>query len=123
MDTFAMRNTKSKYLLYRSEQLVGTALIVIVKSELSGHIRRVESATKKVVSNMTAPADIQTGLSGLSGNKGGVGIRLDLFDSSICLMTCHLAAGHSNVTERNADYRTISQGLKFQKGKTIDDHE
>lgn len=38
-------------------------------------------------------------------------------------MTCHLAAGHSNVAERNADYKTISRELAFQKGKRIDDHE
>lgn len=49
IDTFAKRQRKkSEYLLYRSEQLVGTALIIVVKSELSHHIRRVECATKKV---------------------------------------------------------------------------
>jgi len=48
MDTFAMRQTKSKYILYRSEQLVGTALIIVAEVEVSSHIRRVESATKKV---------------------------------------------------------------------------
>jgi hypothetical protein len=68
-------------------------------------------------------ADWQTGLSGLSGNKGGVGIRMNLYDTSVCLMTAHLAAGLGNVAERNADYRTISQGLKFLKGKMIHDHE
>lgn len=74
-------------------------------------MRYVESATKK------------TGLQGLSGNKGGVGIRFNLFDSTVCLMTCHLAAGHSNITERNADYKTIAGGLKFLRGKMIEDHE
>jgi alpha-D-ribose 1-methylphosphonate 5-triphosphate synthase subunit PhnG len=82
-----------------------------VKASLTSAIRNVESATKK------------TGLQGLSGNKGGVGIRFDLFDSTICLMTCHLAAGHSNVNERNADYKTVLGGLKFLRGKSIDDHE
>lgn len=48
---------------------------------------------------------------------------MNLFDTSVCFMTAHLAAGHGNVTERNADYRTISQGLKFLKGKMIHDHE
>ena len=66
---------------------------------------------------------IQTGLQGLSGNKGGVGVRLDIADSSVCFMTCHLAAGHGNISERHADYRTISGGLSFLRGKTIDDHE
>lgn len=59
----------------------------------------------------------------MSGNKGGCGVRFDLYDTSLCLMTCHLAAGHSNVAERNADYKTISHGLSFQRGRRIDDHE
>lgn len=78
---------------------------------MAAAMRHVEVATKK------------TGLQGLSGNKGGVGIRFNLFDSTVCLMTCHLAAGHSNVTERNADYKTINSGLRFLRGKTIEDHE
>lgn len=67
--------------------------------------------------------NIQTGLRGISGNKGAVGIRLDYHDTSFCFITAHFAAGHSNVEERNADYRTIADGLHFQKGKTINSHE
>ncbi|KAK4689930.1 synaptojanin, partial [Tremellales sp. Uapishka_1] len=110
-DTFIRRKGDSEYILLRSEQLVGTALIVMVRASLAKTIRNVETATKK------------TGLQGLSGNKGGVGIRLDLYDSSVCLMTCHLAAGHANVAERNADYKTISGGMRYLRGKSIDDHE
>jgi len=113
------------YILLRSEQLVGAALIVIVKEEMTASIRAVEATTKKVSCVITTQTvvDVQTGLSGLSGNKGGVGIRMNLYDTSVCLMTAHLAAGHGNVAERNADYRTISQGLRFLKGKMIHDHE
>lgn len=59
----------------------------------------------------------------MSGNKGAVGIRLDYHDSSFCFLTAHFAAGHGNVAERNADYRTIVNGLHFLKGKTIDSHQ
>ena len=59
----------------------------------------------------------------MSGNKGAVGIRLDYYDTSFCFITAHLAAGHSNVDERNADYHTITNGLHFLKGKTIDSHQ
>lgn len=59
----------------------------------------------------------------MSGNKGAVAIRLDFHDTSFCFLTAHLAVGHSNVEERNADYRTIVSGLRFLKGKTIDSHE
>ena len=59
----------------------------------------------------------------MSGNKGAVAIRLDYHDTSFCFITAHLAAGQSNVEERNSDYHTIVEGLNFLKGKTIDSHE
>ncbi|KAF8592645.1 DNase I-like protein [Ramaria rubella] len=112
MDTLARRpDKKADYVILRSEQLVGTALILLVKSQLAGQIRNVEGATKK------------TGLRGMSGNKGAVGIRLDYHDTSFCFLTAHLAAGHLNVEERNSDYRTIVNGLHFLKGKTIGSHD
>ncbi|KAJ7648494.1 DNase I-like protein [Mycena rosella] len=104
-------NKKASYVLLRSEQLVGTALLVLVKSELTPVMRKVEAASRK------------TGLRGMSGNKGAVGVRLDYHDTSFCFLTAHLAAGHSNVEERNMDYRTIVNGLHFQKGKTISSHD
>ncbi|KAJ1308885.1 hypothetical protein OPQ81_004572 [Rhizoctonia solani] len=112
LDTLATRRDRNtEYVVLRSEQLVGTALIVLCKAEVTGHIRNVEAATKK------------TGLRGMSGNKGAVGIRLDYYDSSFCFITAHLAAGHFNVEERNNDYRTIANGLSFLRGKTIGSHE
>ncbi|KAF8269062.1 SacI homology domain-containing protein [Lactarius quietus] len=104
-------NKKCDYILLRSEQLVGTALIVLVKSELTAVIRNVE-ATK-----------CKTGLRGMSGNKGAVSVRLEYHDTSFCFITAHLAAGHANMEERNADYRTIVNGLHFLRGKTIDSHD
>jgi len=59
----------------------------------------------------------------MSGNKGAVSIRLDYYDTSFCFITAHLAAGHANVDERNADYQTIVNGLHFLRGKTIESHE
>lgn len=50
-------------------------------------------------------------------------IRLDYRDTSFCFLTAHLAAGHSNVEERNADWATLERGLHFSKGKGISSHE
>ncbi|KAH9987805.1 inositol polyphosphate phosphatase [Russula vinacea] len=84
LETLERRPSKKcDYILLRSEQLVGTALIVLVKSELTSVIRN-------------------TGLRGMSGNKG-----------ALLLYHCHLAAGHGNVDERNSDYWTIVNGLHF----------
>lgn len=111
-------------------QLVGTALLVFVKKELTAVIRNVEAASHKVsfayivaTQRPTNFSSAQTGLRGMSGNKGAVGIRLDYYDTSFCFITAHLAAGHSNVEERNGDYRTIATGLHFLRGKTIDSHQ
>ncbi|KIM68900.1 hypothetical protein SCLCIDRAFT_104475 [Scleroderma citrinum Foug A] len=112
MEAINSRRQKScDYVVVRSEQLVGTALFVIVKSELTPVIRNVEGSSKK------------TGLRGMSGNKGGIGVRLDYHDTSFCFITAHLAAGHSNVEERNADFQTIEKGLHFLKGKSIASHD
>ncbi|KZT13014.1 DNase I-like protein [Laetiporus sulphureus 93-53] len=102
---------KDHYVLLRSHQLVGTALLILVKSELTSLIRNVEAATQK------------TGLRGMSGNKGAVAIRLNYHDTGFCFITAHLAAGHTNIDERNADYRTIANNLHFLKGRTIDSHD
>lgn len=59
----------------------------------------------------------------MSGNKGAVAIRFDYCDTNFCFITGHLAAGHSNVEERNTDYHTIMNGLHFLKGKNIDTHQ
>lgn len=108
-DVVGKRSEKSsRYIPLRSEQLVGTAMIILIKEALLPHVRRVEAATKK------------TGLKGMSGNKGGVAIRLNIYDTSFCFVTAHFAAGKSNVDERNADFHTINRELGFNMGRTID---
>lgn len=102
---------KAEYVVLRSEQLVGTALIVIVKTSIINSLRSVEAANKK------------TGLKGMAGNKGGIAIRLDWADSSFCFVTAHFAAGTNNIEERDQNYVTISQELALKRGRTIGDHE
>ncbi|KAI8997205.1 SacI homology domain-containing protein [Pilobolus umbonatus] len=104
-------NSKSKYILLRSSQLVGAALIVFAKSTIVDEIRNVEFAIKK------------TGIMGIAGNKGAVAIRMDFGDTSFCFVAAHLASGHSNVEERNTDFHTINEGLQFLRKKTIGDHD
>ncbi|KAL8694146.1 MAG: hypothetical protein Q9218_001143 [Villophora microphyllina] len=128
-------NTKRKgssddeYVLLRSGQLVGAALIVFVKSSALRKIKNVEGSVKKVPSNAYAQRrgtkidNRQTGMSGIAGNKGAVAIRMDYANTRICLVTAHLAAGFANYEERNRDYRTISHGLRFQRNRSIDDHD
>lgn len=99
-----------KYVLLRSGQLVGAALCIFVRASVLSNIKNVEGSVKK------------TGLSGMAGNKGAVAIRLDYANTHICFVTAHLAAGFANYDERNKDYATISNGLRFQRNRGIDDH-
>ncbi|KAI5237129.1 hypothetical protein E4T42_09247 [Aureobasidium subglaciale] len=100
-----------EYVMLRGGQLVGASLSVFVKASILPHIKNVEGALKK------------TGMSGMAGNKGAVAIRLEYANTSICLVTAHLAAGFANYEERNQDYRTISHGLRFQRNRSIEDHD
>ena len=62
-------------------------------------------------------------MSGMAGNKGAVAIRMDYANTRICLVTAHLAAGFANYEERNRDFWTINNGLRFQRNRTIEDHD
>ena len=59
----------------------------------------------------------------MAGNKGAVAIRIEYANTRICFVTAHLAAGFANYDERNRDYRTISHGLRFQRNRSIEDHD
>ncbi|ANB15579.1 phosphatidylinositol-3-/phosphoinositide 5-phosphatase INP53 [Sugiyamaella lignohabitans] len=104
-------NTRDRYVLLRSGQLVGTALMVFVKETEIFFVKNVEGATKK------------TGLGGMAGNKGGVAVSFLFANTSFCFITAHLAAGANNIDERHQDYKTLSTGLQFSRGRKIKDHD
>lgn len=66
---------------------------------------------------------VKTGLGGTTGNKGGVGIRLRLYNSSLCFVCSHFAAGQSQYAERNSDYLDIAKKLFASIGKTLATHD
>ncbi|RDW93227.1 SacI domain and endonuclease/exonuclease/phosphatase family protein [Aspergillus mulundensis] len=100
-----------KYVLLRSGQLVGAALMIYVREDILKDIKNVEGSVKK------------TGLSGMAGNKGGCAIRFEYSNTRLCFVTAHLAAGFANYDERNNDYETICRGLRFQRNRSIEDHD
>ena len=59
----AERMNSESYILLRSGQLVGAALMVFVKASALPSVKNVEGGVKK------------TGLNGMAGNKGGLGVR------------------------------------------------
>jgi len=107
----AQRRGSEEYVLLRAGQLVGASLSIFAKASVLKFIRNVEGSLKK------------TGMSGMAGNKGAVAVRMDYANTSLCFVTAHLAAGFANYEERNRDYRTISHGLRFQRNRSIEDHD
>ena len=55
----------------------------------------------------------KTGLGGATGNKGGVAIRFLVQSTSVCFVCAHLAAGQSQINDRNSDYAEITRKISF----------
>ena len=85
-----------EYVLLRSGQLVGAALMIFVKASALSSIKNVEGSVKKVCPCIDRQGRLsltkhQTGLSGVAGNKGAVAIRFEFASTRICMVTAHLA--------------------------------
>ena len=93
------------YSVVKVQHLVGLMVCVFVKTEICAHVSDVRAAVQGV------------GLMGMLGNKGGVGIRLNIFDNSYCFICAHLAAHRENVSGRNSDARNIVSRLIFVQDK------
>ncbi|XP_070565612.1 synaptojanin-1-like [Ptychodera flava] len=101
----------NKYVLLATEQLVGVCLYIFVRPKHAPYIRDVAVET------------VKTGLKGTAGNKGGVAIRLIFHSTSVCFVCAHLAAGQSQVKERNDDYQEISRKILFPMGRFLHSHD
>lgn len=110
------RTLKQQFSLVASRHLVGISLSVYVRRNLYAEVSNVEAET------------VGVGIMGVGGNKGAVGIRFNLYNSSICLINSHLAAHQHNSAGRNSDFLNICARLLFPDGKsqkkiTLYEHE
>ncbi|KAG7012847.1 Type I inositol polyphosphate 5-phosphatase 12 [Cucurbita argyrosperma subsp. argyrosperma] len=53
------------------------------------------------------------------GNKGGVGLRIRVYDRIICFVNCHLAAHLEAVNRRNADFDHIFRNMVFNRSSNL----
>lgn len=62
----------------------------------------------------------------LQGNKGGVGVSLQLNEAHICFVNSHLAAHIHEVDRRKEDHDEIIRRMQFEYGivrRSIDEHK
>jgi len=83
------------------EQMVGLWMCVFVSSTLRPQVKNVQKAT------------CPRGVGGMFGNKGAVCVRMDILDSSICIVNAHVAAHRGRVEQRNQDHHAILHKKMF----------
>jgi hypothetical protein len=105
--------TADGYVLIKTRQLVGVLLMVYVRKAIVGDVRSLGV-------NM-----VKLGYGGMTGNKGAIGVRLELGATSLCFVCAHLAAGQKNVDERNQNWNDAQQTLKFGRRNqwSVDSHD
>ncbi|KAK3580413.1 hypothetical protein CHS0354_012436 [Potamilus streckersoni] len=105
---------KARYRKVKSIRLVGVLLIVFIKTEHVDDVSLIDTDS------------VPTGILGIMGNKGGVGIRFTIQNTSLCFVNSHLAAHQEEIDRRNQDYKDIESKMRFKQffpPLTIADHD
>ena len=74
-------------------------LAVFVRAEHQGRISSLERSAEA------------TGIGNAMGNKGGVGISFNFYETPLCFVTTHLAAHQARVANRNEDAKSVMDGI------------
>ncbi|CAM8944022.1 unnamed protein product [Rhodiola kirilowii] len=86
-----------------SRQLAALAIALWVRKTIRTHVGDIDAGV------------VACGLGRTIGNKGGVGLRMRVYDRIMCFVNCHLAAHLEAVNRRNADFDHIYRNLSFRQ--------
>ncbi|CAL8092610.1 unnamed protein product [Calicophoron daubneyi] len=104
------KHTGGGYLRLGRARLAGILLLAYVSARVLSHAHPSEISVQLV----------PTGILNMMGNKGAVGIRLTLFNTGLCFINCHLAAGEDNLERRNQDFHEIRRKMVFPRRTEVD---
>ncbi|CAH2059878.1 unnamed protein product, partial [Thlaspi arvense] len=90
-----------------SRQLAGLLISLWVRKDIRSHVGDLDVAA------------VPCGFGRAIGNKGGVGLRIRVYDRIMCFVNCHLAAHLEAVTRRNADFNHIYRSMVFSKAQSL----
>ncbi|BFZ10183.1 hypothetical protein BsWGS_13221 [Bradybaena similaris] len=96
-------NTKVPYKKVKSIRLVGILLVVFIQEKHENFISHIDSDS------------VATGIMGIMGNKGGVSVRVNVYNTSLCFIASHLAAHQDEIERRNSDYKDIFTKMRFKQ--------
>ncbi|GKU92310.1 hypothetical protein SLEP1_g6055 [Rubroshorea leprosula] len=89
-----------------SRQLAGLLVSLWVRKSIRMHVGDVDAGA------------VPCGFGRAIGNKGGVGLRVRVYDRLMCVVNCHLAAHLEAVNRRNADFDHIYKNMSFTRSST-----
>ncbi|KAG6732931.1 hypothetical protein I3843_01G194200 [Carya illinoinensis] len=90
-----------------SRQLAGLLISLWVKKNHRPYVGDIDVAA------------VPCGFGRAIGNKGGVGLRIRVYDRIMCFVNCHLAAHLEAVNRRNADFDHIFRNMVFSRSSNL----
>mmetsp|Transcript_10875 Transcript_10875/g.17420 ORF Transcript_10875/g.17420 Transcript_10875/m.17420 type:complete len:1031 (+) Transcript_10875:195-3287(+) len=93
--------TKNTYDLIKHHALREINLFLFVRKNLTHAVTNIEAQ------------HVACGVGNVVGNKGGVAVSINLYDTKLCFVTCHLAARSERLDERRNDFRRICKEMSL----------